>query len=86
MPEGAAQSTRHQLPFTRHTPTRLAASLTVLSRRDQPSAWVRDALYGGGLLLAAAVLALGFSTVRPTPRRKEPSVPAASYVRRDRWW
>jgi hypothetical protein len=68
--------------MTRRDRPKLTPSFTLLAREAQPSAWSRGALYGGGLLLAAAVLALGFTTVRPTPRRRQPSVPAPSYARR----
>jgi hypothetical protein len=51
-------------------------SFTTLSGVDQPSAWSRGALYGGGIGLAAMTLALAFTTLRPGPRRREPEVPA----------
>jgi len=52
----------------------------------QPSAWVTGLEWGGGTLLMALVLALGFTTVRPTPRRKlEHEVrPAPAWVRHRR--
>jgi hypothetical protein len=48
---------------------------------DQPSAWARDLQWGGGLTLMALVLAFGWSTVRPTPRRRQPELPAPAWVR-----
>ena len=60
------------------------ASITALPRRDQPSAWSRGALYGGGLTLAGLTLALGWMTLRPTPRRREPRLPAPAYNRHRR--
>jgi len=69
--------------MTRTRRAKLGPSFTFLTAaHSQPSAWSRDALYGGGLLLAAAILALGYTTVRPTPRRQTPTIPAPSYVRR----
>ncbi|HEX2015699.1 MAG TPA: hypothetical protein VGN69_03315, partial [Solirubrobacteraceae bacterium] len=65
--------------MTRHDYRRPRATFMVVGSH-QPSAWSRDALYGGGLLLAAAILALG-TTVRPTPRRRSPTLPAPSYAR-----
>jgi hypothetical protein len=49
----------------------------------QPSAWVRDLELGGGLIVSALVLALGWTILRPTPRgRRSPPLPApASNVR-----
>jgi hypothetical protein len=61
---GNAAMTRHENNFT------------ALSHRDQPSAWARDLQWGGGLTLMALVMAFGWITVRPTPRRRQPEVPA----------
>jgi hypothetical protein len=58
-------------------------SLTPLSHRGQPSAWARDLQWGGGLTLMALVLAFGWITVRPTPRRRQPELPAPAWVRSD---
>jgi hypothetical protein len=66
-PEGAA--------MTRHEPN----AFTALSHRDQPSAWARDLQWGGGLTLMALVLAFGWMTVRPTPRRRQPEVPEPAW-------
>jgi hypothetical protein len=53
-----------------------------LEARGQPSAWSRDLYYGGGLAVIAAVLALGFTILRPTPRRRRLVVPAPAWARR----
>ena len=58
------------------------AHFTAVAERDQASAWSRGALYGGGLTLMALTLALGWTTVRPTPKRREPEVPAPAWARR----
>jgi hypothetical protein len=50
----------------------------------QPSAWARGALYGGGLTIAALVLALGFTRARPRPRRRPPERPAPAWAPRQR--
>jgi hypothetical protein len=67
-PHGAAM-TRHENNFT------------ALAHRDQPSAWARDLQWGGGLTLMALVLAFGWITVRPGPRRRTPEVPAPEWTR-----
>jgi hypothetical protein len=54
---------------------------TALADRGQPSAWARDALIGGGLGIAALILALGLNTARPTRRRREPELPAPAWAR-----
>jgi hypothetical protein len=54
---------------------------TALTSREQPSAWARDALLGAGLGIAALLLALGVNTARPTPRRREPELPAPAWAR-----
>jgi hypothetical protein len=56
--------------------TRRENNFTALAHRDQASAWARDLQWGGGLTLMALCLALGYITVRPTPRRRQPEVPA----------
>ena len=66
--------------FTRHDPN----AFTALAHRDQPSAWARDLQWGGGLTLMSLVLWFGWITVRPTPRRREPEVPAPAWNRRRR--
>jgi hypothetical protein len=70
---------RNQSAATRRDTTR-PLNFTAVVHRDQPSAWSRDLLYGGGLGMAALVLALGFVTVRPTARRRQPPVPAPARV------
>jgi hypothetical protein len=57
---------------------------TARVRNAQPSAWSRDLLYGGGLIMGGLVLALGWTTVRPTPRRRQPTVPAPAWARTNR--
>ncbi|MDX6652292.1 MAG: hypothetical protein QOJ38_1073, partial [Solirubrobacterales bacterium] len=78
-------------PMTRHQPESNAAtrrdrvapsqSFTPLVRHGQPSAWVQDLEWGGGMTLMALVLAFGWITVRPTPRRREPELPAPAHAR-----
>jgi len=55
-------------------------SFTPISRADQPSAWARGALYGGGLTLFALALALG--TTHGRPRRRDRITPAPEWARR----
>jgi hypothetical protein len=56
-------------------------AFTALARPDQQSAWARDLQWGGGLTLMAMVLAFGWVTVRPTPKRRQPEVPAPAWNR-----
>jgi hypothetical protein len=79
-PQGSAMS-RHEHPSVRRAPTRAVPSLTALAHSGQPSAWPRDLLYGGGIGLAALVLAMGFAVMRPRPRRRTPQVPAPAWLR-----
>jgi hypothetical protein len=65
---------------TRRDPPRDLA-FSAHAERHQPSAWTRDLLYGGGLGVAALTLALGFSLLRPGPRRRRPELPAPAYNR-----
>jgi hypothetical protein len=60
-------------------------NFTALERPEQASAWARDLQWGGGLVLMSLVLAFGYITVRPTPKRRQPEVaaPAWSRSRRD---
>jgi hypothetical protein len=55
----------------------------------QPSAWTTSLEWGGGITLMALALALGFTGVRPTPRRRPPEVPAPARAQawspRRRW-
>jgi hypothetical protein len=77
-----ASMTRHELPMARRDPERPVASFTANTTRPPRSAWTTDLYCGGGLALAALVLALGFSIVRPTPRRRAPEIPAPAWQRR----
>jgi hypothetical protein len=63
--------------YTRSDPN----AFTAVAHRDQASAWARDLQWGGGLVLMGLVLALGWVTVKPTPRQRTPEVPAPSYAR-----
>jgi hypothetical protein len=69
----------HDAAMTRH-------EFTAVAERRQPSAWTRDALLGGGIGLAALILALGLRTARPTPRRRQPEQPAPAWARSRRRW
>jgi hypothetical protein len=62
--------------MSRRDRVRPGPSITPLARAAQPSAWPRGLLYGGGIGLAALSLALGFTVLRPRPRRRPPVVPA----------
>jgi hypothetical protein len=58
---------------------------TAIHVRAQPSAWTHGLEWGGGLTLMALVLALGYTTVRPTPRRRRaPAAPMPAWARRRR--
>jgi hypothetical protein len=81
-PPGTSAMTRHEHPFTRRQLAGPAPSMTIQQRADQPSAWPRELLYGAGIGLAGLVLALGFATLRPTPRRRPPEAPAPAWARR----
>jgi hypothetical protein len=65
--------------MTRRAPDRAAASFSPLARREQPSAWARGALYGGGLGLAALAFSAAWLTGRP--RGRTPPVPAPARQR-----
>ncbi|MDX6653056.1 MAG: hypothetical protein QOJ38_1837 [Solirubrobacterales bacterium] len=83
-PEGSAM-TRHENSATRLDRVAPGQSFTPLAHHRQPSAWVQGLEWGGGMTLMALVLAFGWITVRPTPRRREPELPAPAYARyRDR--
>jgi hypothetical protein len=56
-------------------------SFTAVSHEEQASAWSRGALYGGMAVAGALVLALGWGTARPTPKRRHPPRPAPQTVR-----
>jgi hypothetical protein len=64
--------------------TRVEHPFTRLEPHAQPSAWSRGALYGGGLGLAALTAALGFTVLRPRPRRRPPEAPAPAWARAQR--
>jgi hypothetical protein len=66
--------------FTRHDPN----AFTAVAHHEQASAWARDLQWGGGLTLMALVAAFGWITVRPTPRRRQPEVPAPAFSRQRR--
>jgi len=72
-------------PMTRRDRIKPGPSITVIAHRDQPSAWARGALYGGGLTLMALTLAFGWNTLRPGPRRRRPEVPEPAWAKRRRW-
>ena len=65
--------------MTRRDRTKPEPSFTAVRETDQPSAWARGALYGGGLTLMAITLGLGFTILRPTPRRRRPELPAPAH-------
>jgi hypothetical protein len=58
-------------------------AFTAIAHREQASAWAIGLELGGGMTLLALALALGFTTVRPTPRtrRRPPVVPAPAWNR-----
>jgi hypothetical protein len=86
-PEGSSTSsmTRNENASTRRDRVTPAQSFTPLGHQNQPSAWARDLQWGGGLTLMALVLAFGWITVRPTPRRREPEVPAPARATARHW-
>ncbi|MDX6633148.1 MAG: hypothetical protein QOG26_1153, partial [Solirubrobacterales bacterium] len=77
-PQGS-EMTRRENASTRRDRVAPAQSFTPLAHRDQASAWVRDLEWGGGIALMALTLAFGWITVRPTPKRREPELPAPAY-------
>jgi hypothetical protein len=81
---GASAMTRRPMEMTRRDRVRPGVSLTVPASGTQRSAWPIDLLYGGGIVLAALILALGFTTVRPMPHRREPRLPAPAWARGSR--
>jgi hypothetical protein len=62
-------------------------SFTAVRHAEQASAWTTGLQWGGGTILMALVLAFGWTTVWPTPRRcPGPDVtPAPAWARRRRW-
>ncbi|MDX6652796.1 MAG: hypothetical protein QOJ38_1577 [Solirubrobacterales bacterium] len=77
---GSAMTRKSDNAFSRHEPTAGGTSFTALGHRSQPSAWARDLQWGGGIALMALVLAFGWITVRPTPRRRQPELPAPAWA------
>ncbi|MDX6663756.1 MAG: hypothetical protein QOG09_1858, partial [Solirubrobacterales bacterium] len=77
----SAAATRHESSYQRRDRVAPGQSFTPLTHHGQPSAWARDLQWGGGLTLMALVLAFGWITVRPTPRRRMPEVPAPAEAR-----
>jgi hypothetical protein len=80
-PDGAPMTRLDKHPATRLDRSAPGQSFTPLAHHSQPSAWARDLQWGGGLTLMALVLAFGWITVRPTPRRRQPELPAPAYSR-----
>jgi hypothetical protein len=77
-PDGA-----HGAAYTRRDRQRASGtSFSATPRASQPSAWTTGLEWGGGIGLMALALALGFTGVRPTPRRRPPVVPAPAWLRR----
>jgi hypothetical protein len=69
----------------RHPPSGAYHPFTAVRARAQPSAWVLGLEWGGGIGLMALALALGFATLRPTPRRRPHGrgvTPVPAWVRR----
>jgi hypothetical protein len=78
---GSTPMTRYENNATRLERAAPGQSFTPLTHAHQTSAWVRDLEWGGGLALAALVLGFGWLTVRPTPRRRQPEIPAPARAR-----
>jgi hypothetical protein len=78
-----AEMTRIDHPMTARHRVPLSQSFSPLRSYAGPSAWSRDLYYGGGMLLMAFVFALGFSVLRPRPRRRPPLVAAPVWARRE---
>jgi hypothetical protein len=82
--EGAGQ-TSDALDSRTQPMTRRTDPLAYTRRAHaQPSAWVTGLQWGGGIGLMALTLALGFTTARPTPRRRPPVMPVPAWARRQR--
>ena len=79
-PDGAPM-TRLENNATRYDRAAPSQSFTPMTHRGQPSAWVTGLQWGGGMTLMALVLAFGWITGRPTPRRRQPELPAPAYAR-----
>ena len=84
-PESSDQAmTRRQEAATRRDRVAPGQSFTPLTHRSQPSAWATGLQWGGGMTLMAMVMWFGWMTVRPTPRRREPELPAPAFSRAGR--
>jgi hypothetical protein len=70
-PNGArgAEMTRLDHSFTRYAPS------------AESSPWGTGLLYGGGMTLLALAMAFGWTHGRPTPKRREPELPAPAWAR-----
>lgn len=67
--------------FVRRDRIKPGTSFSPMANRDQPSAWARSLLYGGGLGVLAFALAAGWTAGRPTPRRHTDPKPALASLR-----
>jgi hypothetical protein len=83
-PPGSAMT---RLDMSRRGRVRPSASFTLRREHAQPSAWSQGGLYAGSIAAMALVMALAYSTFRPTPRRRRPTVPQPAWARRGprRW-
>jgi hypothetical protein len=67
---------------TRRSPSGHDLAFTAVTRDHQPSAWARDAMYGGGLLLGALVLASAWlASGANTRRRRRPAAQTTAVIR-----
>jgi hypothetical protein len=64
----------HGAAATRKDTRRTDLAMTALTHGSHPSTWGRDALYGGGLVIAGLVLASGWMIMRPGTRRPSAAV------------
>ena len=78
------RGTDRPAPATRRAQDRPAPSFDLIMAREQPSAWARGALYGGGLGLAALAFTAAWLIARPRPRRRTPDLPAPAWSRAPR--
>ena len=79
--ETGTAMTRHESNMRRAERVAPGQSFTPLTHRSQPSAWATGLQWGGGMTLMALVLAFGWTTLRPGPRRRLPEVPAPAEAR-----
>ncbi|MDX6653091.1 MAG: hypothetical protein QOJ38_1872 [Solirubrobacterales bacterium] len=75
------ESGRESMGFSRADRSRPGQSFTTLSARAHRGDDTPAALYIGGITLLALTLALGYTHARPTPRRRQPELPAPAYAR-----